>query len=265
MGNLLFAGFSKTMKKISIVVYTASFGGYLKNISPAPDNDNGVDYICFTDDSTLVAPNWQLKLVHDNFENPIQANRYFKILPHKVLPNHDWSLYIDANIQLLKSPLSMVLKYECLRELIYIPEHYLRSCIYDEAAAIISLKKGDLREVLRQIRDYKKVGFPRAFGLTENGIMLRKHFNPEVIDLMEAWFSEFNKYYSQRDQLSLPFAIWRSGKKISYLKETARNENEYFKYHAHSAAKHNNLMLKFFFIISIYFRSICAKVIVKYL
>lgn len=253
------------MKTKKIAVYTASFGEYLKEIAPAPDNDDEIDYICFTDDLNLVALNWQLKLVHDNFENPIQANRYYKILPHKVLPNHDWSLYIDANIQLLTSPLSMILKYESQRESIFIPKHYLRSCIYDEAIAIISLKKGNFKEVVRQIRDYKRVGFPKAFGLNENGIILRNHSSSEVIDLMEAWYAEFIKYDSQRDQLSLPFVIWKNGKMICYLNETARNENKYFKYHPHKATKHDNLLLKFFFIMLMNLRSIYAKLFVKFL
>ena len=48
---------------------------------------------------------------------------------------------------------------------------------------------------------YKKEKFPDNNGLIEGCLIIRKHNEKEVINQMENWFEEIEKY-SHRDQLS---------------------------------------------------------------
>lgn len=246
----------------NIVIYTAAFGGYLKELYPAPIDDE-VEFICFTDDPNIVATNWKVVVSSNFMGTPTESNRYYKILTHHVLPNYEWSLYVDANIQLLKSPHSMIIAYISSGETFFMPKHYLRSCIYDEAIAVISLGKGNFWEIIRQIQTYKKYSFPSRYGLTENGIMLRKHSDPMIINIMESWWHEFNNFKSGRDQLSLPFIFWKYGKHFHYLAESARNNNKIFLYHPHTSTINNNIVNKIFFFILIALRRLLAVIVLK--
>ena len=56
--------------------------------------------------------------------------------------------------------------------------------------------------------NYKSLGFPEHYGLYEANVIIRKHNNKSVIDLMEYWWSEILNN-SHRDQLSLNYVIWK--------------------------------------------------------
>ena len=123
------------------------------------------------------------------------------------------------------------------------PKHYLRDCIYDEAKECIILKKENSKTIFSQMKKYRNEGMPKNFGLGENGILLRNHNNPEVIQIMELWWEQLQKF-SKRDQLSLGFALWKSGLIFNYIDESARNINNLFKYHKHSMDDRESFILR---------------------
>jgi hypothetical protein len=71
-------------------VYTAIFGGY-DSLQEAPKAAlaRGIDFICFTDDETLTAPGWEIRLTSPLYEHPRMSAKHFKALPHIVLPEYD--------------------------------------------------------------------------------------------------------------------------------------------------------------------------------
>ena len=79
------------------------------------------------------------------------------------------------------------------------------------------------------MKRYVKEGFPRFFGLTENGILVREHNNEDCIRIMDTWWDEVLNY-SRRDQLSFMYAIWKNGfipQDIGYIGDTFRNGPEF--------------------------------------
>ena len=68
---------------------------------------------------------------------------------------------------------------------------------------------------------YVAQGFPEKYGLTANGIMLRKHLEENVMGLMDLWWEEYC-LGSKRDQLSLQYSSWKKNFKITLMEEDAQ-------------------------------------------
>lgn len=212
-----------------VVIYTALFGAYDKLVEP-PCKFSNCDFICFTDDETLKSDVWEIKLIK-NITDPIKANREIKFLPHKFLGNYNYSIYVDSNIRVINNPNELLFKY--LREdKICIPKHFERSCIYDELNECVLLNKVTKKEYEYLHNLLKFDGYPHDNGLGENNIIMRKHHDPDVISLMEEWWSFFVNG-PKRDQLSLLYLSWKYRVPITLMSETSRNKNAFFRYELH--------------------------------
>lgn len=192
-----------------IVVYTCIAGAYDRLIEPVV-KENRVDFVVFTDQQVPSGSAWvkqdisQLKS-YQTF-SPVKLNREIKIRPYLFL-DYDYSIYVDGNIQVVgaMTPVVRAMGDAALG----LHFHSARDCIYDEMYGIRHLGKADMTLVNRQIKAYRKERFPSHSGLYENSIILRDHRNQSVRDLMEAWWQEYVKYPT-RDQLSLPYVIWKT-------------------------------------------------------
>ena len=198
----------KTEEK-KIAVYSCIVGSYDKIIEPVIC-DEGVDYFLFTDQEVPKNSVWK-KIDVTQYEDyskltPIELNRKIKILPYEYLPDYDVSVYIDGNI-------------ECVAYITPILDdlggagfgvhyHSRRDCIYDEAIAVKHYRNIMTEETKEQLKVYAREGFPRHYGLYENSILVRKHDDREIRQLMELWWEEYQKYPT-RDQYSLPYVVWK--------------------------------------------------------
>ena len=83
------------MKK---VIYTVLTGGYDRLTQPEAVRAD-YDYICFTDNPGKGSDGvWQLRPIPFETPDPITRARYAKLQPHVVLPEYDWSVFMDANL-----------------------------------------------------------------------------------------------------------------------------------------------------------------------
>ena len=129
------------------------------------------------------------------------------------LQDYDYSLYIDANIQILGSEL-----YKKIEEtinhgsLIAQVNHVIPywDCVYEEILCAYRARKVGFLPALKQFKHLQKKGMPRHYGLFENNIILRKHNDPFVVKLSEEWWHEYMDY-SKRDQFSLMYIYWKNG------------------------------------------------------
>lgn len=219
--------------KGKLVVYTALFGDYDDLQSP-PNDTNGCDFICFTDQN-LHIPGWKMIFVPSQNNSSLMMNRQYKMLPHKYLKQYDQSLYVDSNIKITTNPKFLAEKYLTDSNLAC-PRHPERDCIYDEIAACVTSSKITPLEAIELTNKYQALDFPRGMGLTENNIIFRRHNDKDLIELMESWWELLNEG-PQRDQLILFFLLWQKNHKITKTKETSRNNNRYFKYCFHKDYK----------------------------
>jgi len=220
--------------KNKFVVYTALFGNYDDLIDPKEDY-NGCDFVCFTDQKHLNSDIWEIRIIED-IDLPLNMmNRRYKILSHLFLSEYDQSLYVDTNISIIGNPFDLVKKH--LNKYNFVmPKHFERDCIYQESQECLIDGKSKFNETIKQMKSYKNEGYPLNFGLGENNIILRKHNEATIIRIMNDWWDEINTR-TKRDQLSLGYVLWKNNLKFIYMSESARNNNNYFKYVQHNKFK----------------------------
>ncbi len=227
------------------VIYTAIFGKYDKLKEPRVIPE-GFDFICFTDQD-FVSDIWNVRKVKREFDDSTRCARQITVLPHKCLPEYEYSIWTDGNV-IINGDMNLLLdKYLEHHDLATFDHVYTkpdsRDCIYEEAKAIISMNKTnykDNEEIIRnQIKKYKEEGYPYNYGLVHSAVLFRRHNIASVVQLMEAWWGQI-KNYSRRDQLSFNYVVWANKFKFYLIKENLRTFN-FFVYVTH---KNKSLFLK---------------------
>lgn len=196
------------MKK---VIYTCIVGDYDELHQPTVVDDS-FDFICFSNDIKEEQQGvWRIRPIPFHCEDKTRLSRYVKILPHKALPDYDWSLWIDANIGIIGKELyaSVNAMIDSGSQIAQVP-HLERDCVYEEIAKCYADERISLKDALKQKRHLHSEGFPRGFGMMENNLILRKHNDPDMIRISDGWWKEYSSY-SIRDQLSLMPVYWKEG------------------------------------------------------
>lgn len=189
------------------VVYTALFGGYEDLLDPKVIHPS-LDYVCFTDDSTLKSDIWDIRVIDDLDVDNTRKARIIKILPQKYLNEYDFSIWVDAGFQIIGDLEDYVNTYSKEGLLLGI-KHSWRDSIYEEFDAVLHYKKEEKSIVDSVKKRYESEGFPKDVGLIESGLLFRRHNNPKIIDLMEKWYFEVINF-SKRDQLSFDYLCWKN-------------------------------------------------------
>lgn len=225
---------------LRMAVYTCIVGHYDSLIEPRIA-EPGIDYYVFTDIDIPAGSVWK-KIDITQFDeyhefSPTQLNRRIKMLPFCYLPDYDYSVYVDGNIEIEGAVTPVVAEMgDCPFGTHY---HRTRDCIYVEKVRVNYLRKADKETVDKQTAAYREAGFPRHYGLYENSILIRSHRDESVRHLMEAWWEEYMRYPT-RDQLSLPYLIWKTGydKSSIHIIGTNIDRNPNFRRtHSHITAK----------------------------
>lgn len=190
----------------SRVVYTAIVGEVDRLLAPEVVDPHW-DYICFSDEPVSCAP-WRWAPVEPDQPTPARAARYLKVNATTVLPSAELSLWVDGNIQPLASPQALADRYLAAADLAFHP-HPERSCVFDEAVAVIEQGKDAAATVVPQIVRYARAGMPPQAGLQATAGILRRH-TAAVAALEAAWWTEIS-HGSHRDQLSLPYVLHTRG------------------------------------------------------
>ena len=188
-----------------LVVYSALFGNYDEMFVPPPELAQGCDFVMFSDQPNIPPPWRRGPIAYAGLSNTLRS-RFCKLLPHRLLPQYEWSLYLDANVDLLVNPIEFLERYCSLGPDFFVFRHPKRVSIVEELAACIEGRKGNGERMTRQVAQYLNGGFRHAFPVTENNVLLRRHNDPDLADLSEAWWEEV-RAKSGRDQLSLPYVV----------------------------------------------------------
>lgn len=189
-----------------LVVYTCITAGY-DEVRPVRHAEPGVRYVCFSDRPVDTASRWEGRPLPRTDLDPVSANRYVKMHPHALFPEHERSIYIDGNFEL--GPGVRAFAEEALREHpLALFSHPERECLFAEAAKCAAIGYGWIWSYARQLRRYRAEGMPARAGLYECGVLPRAHHAPPVQALMAAWWQEFRAGV-RRDQISMPYLLWK--------------------------------------------------------
>jgi hypothetical protein len=124
-----------------------------------------------------------------------------KIEFDKFLPEYDLSIYFDSRFTPVDDLDGFVTQYH--RTPITVMKHNRRDCVYKEAF-FLGLENTE------QIERYRREGMSEGFGLFAPGITIRDNI-PFVRDFCKVWADQYSRY-SERDQLSLAYTVWKTGK-----------------------------------------------------
>lgn len=194
------------------IIYTTLFGDY-EHPNDLTVKTSGFEHLFFTDNRDLKVPGWEMIYIRPK-KDPKKQSREIKINIHKFIHAYVY-IYVDANYIITKDLNAYVKQY--FKGGYLTQMHPTRKCISEEAKRIIEIQKDKHEIVNKQISEYFKEGMPLNYGLFMNGFFIRDNsFN----ELCEDWYKEVDKY-SYRDQLSLPYVLWKNKRSIKVVKKFA--------------------------------------------
>jgi len=224
---------------MNIVVYTALFGDR-DVLHPIPVYATNARFVLFTDKPRAeepVAPlrsrpgrlRWEQIIVKQLYD-PRRTARYYKTHPHLLFPEADVTIWTDCNISLRIPPELAISKW--LKSGFAALKHPKRNCLYAEARTCIAAGNDNPEIIAKQVTRYEQMGMPQNSGLMESGVLIREN-NPEINEINESWWAEI-KEYSVRDQISLPFVLWRSGRAWDVIGGGNVRQNHNFIFYRHA-------------------------------
>lgn len=193
------------MSKVTVV--TSITGAKDKLIETHARGD--AQFVCFSD-TPVESDLWESRPAYDKFKDNRRNSRIHKLLIHQYVDS-EYSIWIDGNIELLKTPEELVEQYLKDHDIFFF-NHQTRDCIYDEAIECVSRKLDTPENIIEQVKDYEEAGFAKHKGLWVGNFIIRRN-TPKVAHFNNAWWSEYCRY-SVRDQIALPYAADKVGLRV---------------------------------------------------
>lgn len=217
---------------MKLVVYTAIFNNYDWLKEPVVVCED-VDYICYTDSTTLKSKTWEIVHIDLNGKSPSLLNREIKILyPYTELKDYDYSLYVDGSIMIKGDLSEFFYKYLCDKPILMNFKHPNNDCIFEEIKRCIQQKRGNADKLLEQYVVYRNDGMPEHYGLSDNKILLRNNHNEKGEKMMRDWYDQVVGY-SGRDQVCLSYVLYKHDMRYSFFYESIE-KNVFFETWPHN-------------------------------
>lgn len=224
-------------RNLRFCVYTCITGNY-DNLQPIHIRPQNVDYIAFTDNPNIKPNGWIVMDLPDivkNIKGHANRNRYLKMHPNLV-GYYDYALYVDGLVEIYSDITNLVNVIDN-RYGIAIHNHFSRDCVYEEVKFCNILKLGNCEKMIPMIKKYKEEGYPKHNGLLECTVILTDLKNDISISILDEWWKEHLQNETKRDQLSLPYILWKRGININHIGTLGNNvkTNPKFRINGHAA------------------------------
>ena len=208
-----------------IAIYTTLTGNYDVLQDPLV-TDSRCDYFCFTNQPQKQGSIWQYQKIPFESKNDALLSRYPKMHPHILFKDYAYSVYLDANIQIVDPDFYQRI-FEKIEKGILLSgiKHPFRDCPYDEGYIVFSYGLDSFVSIIHTLRFLKKENFPNHYGMFEANIIFRKHSATNIQVQCEEWWNLINRY-SKRDQLTYSYTLWKNHIPFDYLipqNESVRN------------------------------------------
>lgn len=191
-----------------IAVVTALVGPYDSLKLPARLSPR-CDYLVFTDQPVPGCGVYQVRPLPYRDPDPTRAARYVKSNLHKLLPDHDHAIWIDANVALIGDIEPLLEDFLRSRRAVGAIRHPLRDSVFEEVAELLRNGKDGAEVIDRHAAHLRAAGFDCA-DLIETNLMMFDLKSPRIGAFFEAWWSEIDRF-SRRDQLSVNHALRQAG------------------------------------------------------
>ena len=225
------------------IVYSAVTADYDKVFKPRFTTDN-VEYILFMDHPSKIT-GWNVRQLDTTKSNHnVLNNRWYKFFAHEVFTDVEYSIYIDGNIRIIGDLTPLIQEFKESGAALGVFKHLDRSTISEEMNACFKYNKFDPQDELQiksQLETYYKAGMPHEQLLSDNAVIFRWHKHPKLAESMNCWWEQLQTY-SKRDQISLPYVIWKNELPVKRWAWSFRKKNEYFEPYPHRSSLFGNLI-----------------------
>jgi len=187
-------------------IYTCVTNDYDTVSFPKTEFKNA-QMFCFTDNIQVAhsMPNVIVLPIENIGLSACKTARMYKVLGHRIFKDFKYNIWLDGNMEIIED-LTKLVKYLNKHD-IALFKHPLHSCVYKEARLCTRLRKDSEDIMTKQVNKYRDEGYPPNSGMVETGLMIRR--TKETADIMEQWWAEI-KQFSQRDQLSFNYTLWKN-------------------------------------------------------
>lgn len=196
----------------------------------------GLPFVLFADRPPRRLRGWHWRPLPPEAAGLSQAmvNRHAKFFPHRLFPEAEVTVYVDANTLILRDLSPLVAEFAASGAQIGLFPHKERGGIAEELAFGLRVGKIPAAEAERgaaQIARYHAEGLPERHLFTENAILFRRH-DAAVAAAMDLWWAEMQAGV-RRDQISLPFVLHRTGLATHLWDWNYKAGNPYFRRYLH--------------------------------
>lgn len=210
----------------------------------------GLRYIAFVDPPISKVDGWEMKSFPPAVSGyrPNMMNRYCKLFPHEILPDFDYSIYLDGNIRVIGDLSPLMNEFRNSGCAVGLFRHWQRKDLAEEIDACVRLGKFKENEKVlseQQIQVYHNKGLPTDQPLMDNGILFRWHRHRELPAAMRLWWEQLRSF-SGRDQLSLPYVVWKTGLPMKIWDWSFRVDNSFFEVYPHRGFLYKNFLIFLF-------------------
>ena len=200
-----------------IVVYTFNLGGK-DLIKPIRHKEKGVDYVCFSDDFSLIDDSWEHITICNTMDSLRRVARWFKANAHILFRNYKYSIWVDGRLE-LNQPIQKYI--DLLKDCdIATNRHPIRDCIYDEGAECIKQSLDLEKNIKHLLHQIEIKGYPKNNGLAETGVFIRRH--TKQVEQFNTLWSNILMQVCIRDQLSFDYLMWALKMKYAIIPEEWR-------------------------------------------
>lgn len=215
-----------------ICVYTCITGNY-DNLNEIQNVEDGIDYICYTNNKKIKSRTWKVKYINDASLSNVKLARKIKILGTKELKKYDITVWVDGRVYFVTPIKQFIDKFVDLNKYDLVGfKHHCRNTVKSEIEACFDLNKDNYANLINVAKFLKKEEFPDTFGLIETTLLFRDFHNKRLNNAMKIWFDNILKY-SHRDQLFFEYSEWKTNLSVNLLAINIWNNN-YFKTGQHS-------------------------------
>lgn len=142
-------------------------------------------------------------LTEDILKDPLLSARFYKCCPHILFPKIEWTIWIDANVFLLKSPEYFVNRVIESNKEYGLFKHFFRENAYEEIEAELEYPFEKDKASLIRTRDRYNLTGGSGF-LAQNFIFIRKNTRENAVRNARWWMEIC--WGTKRDQVSLEIA-----------------------------------------------------------
>lgn len=223
---------------MSIVIFSCNTGGYDEPV-PAPSLPFVDRFVMFSDRPDVVWPGWEVLPT----QSPAQVkhlrliSKWHKFFGARLFPDATVAVWLDGNTRPTRRLRSLIAEFTASGARLGVAVHPQRQDLQSEAHACERLGKfadGEAALARDQLARYARLGMPSDARLLATALMMFRHASdPELQEAMALWWDEVS-HYSRRDQLSLPYALWRSGLPVHHFQFDVF-KNPYFRTWRHGA------------------------------